>query len=158
MTAALALLFAANVNAACALELLGSPGGTRLSRVPLSADRAFTLRYTHSVTLRPVESRYVVRANRIVQTAEVFDTHGPGMATEAGPGERLETQQAASGTRFVLHTERPLPQLVVRLHPLPAFKLLANGELIDLAQWGARAVEIRAACPADASTAPEATR
>jgi hypothetical protein len=156
VTAALALLLAANVNAACALELFDFPGGTPLARTPLPADRTFVLHYVHSVTLRPVESSYVVRDNRIVQTAETFDEHGPGMATETGPGERLETQRTASGARFVLNMERPLPEVVVRLHPVPAFKLLANGETIDLAQWGASAVELRATCPASLNTTPEA--
>jgi hypothetical protein len=158
MAAALALLLAANLNAACALELLDSPGAARLARVPLAADRAFALHYTHSVTLRPVESRYVVRANRIVQTAEVFDEHGPGMATDAGPGERLDRQPGADGSRFVLSTDRVLPRLVVRLHPLPAFRLLVDEAAIDLAQWGARAVEIRADCPDPAQAGHKAAR
>jgi len=156
MAAAFALLLAANISASCALELLDSPGGARLSRVPLPADRTFALRYTHSVTLRPVESRYVVRGDRIVQIAEVFDDHGPGMATEPGPGERLETQQTASGTRFVLHTERPMPRLVVRLHPLPAFTLRVDRQEVDLAHWGARAVELRADCPQEPEQALKA--
>jgi len=156
MAAAFALLLVANVSAACALELLDSPGGTRLARVPLPVDRTFALRYTHSVTLRPVESRYVVRGNRIVQTAEVFDDHGPGMATEPGSGERLETQHAADGTRFVLHTDRPVPRLVVRLHPLPAFTLLVERHKVDLAHWGTRAVEVRADCPQDPKPALKA--
>jgi hypothetical protein len=153
----LALLLAANVNAACALELLESSSGAHLARVPLAADRTFALRYIHSVTLRPVESRYVVRDNHIVHTAEIFDEHGPGMATETGPGERLETQRKASGTRFVLNMQRRLPKLVIRLHPLPAFRLLVNRETIDLARWGAGAVELRAACPATLNATPEAT-
>jgi hypothetical protein len=156
MAAALALLLAANIHAACAVELLDSPGGERLARLPLPADRGFALRYTHSVTLRPVESRYVVRADRIVQTAEVFDEHGPGMATDAGPGERLDRQPGADGARFVLSTQRPLPRLVVRLHPVPAFRLLVGQETIDLAQWGARAVEIRADCPGPAEAGHKA--
>ena len=156
MAAALALLLAANISTACALELLDSPGGAPLARVPLPADRGFALLYTHSVTLRPVESRYVVRANLIVQTAEVFDEHGPGMATDAGPGERLQTQRGTEGTRFVLSTERPLPRLVVRLHSLPAFRLLVDDAPIDLAQWGSRAVEIRADCPAPAEAGRKA--
>ncbi len=158
MAAALALLLAAGVNAACALEVLDSPGGMRLGRVPLPADHTFALRYIHSVTLRPVESRYVVRGDRIVQTAEVFDEHGPGMATEPRPGEQLQLQRDADGTRFVLHTDRRLPRLVVRLHALPAFKLLANDETIDLSQWGTRAVELRAACPAEQDEAPKVGR
>jgi hypothetical protein len=140
------LLAAAAAAGACALDVLDSPAGTPLARVPLAANGAFALRYTHSVTLRPVESRYELRAGRIVQTAEAFDAHGPGMATEAQPGERWETQYTDAGQRFVLHMTRPLPQLVVRLHPLPSFRLLVGARTIDLDQWGARAVELRPNC------------
>ena len=146
MALAALLLLAASASAACALDLIDSPGGTRLALVPLPADQTFALAYTHSVTLRPVESRYVVRGNRMLQTAEVFDAHGPGMATEAQPGERWETQHAADGTRFILHMERPMPRLVVRLHKLPAFHVRAGEQTIDLGQWDARAVELRANC------------
>jgi hypothetical protein len=143
VAAAALLLAAAAAAAACSLDVLDSPAGTPLARVPLPDDRAFALHYTHSVTLRPVESRYLVRADSIVQAAEVFDTHGPGMATAAQPGERWETQATDTGPRFVLHMQRPLPQLVVRLHPLPSFRLRAGGQAVDLGQWGARAVELR---------------
>ncbi len=155
MSAALALLLAANINAGCSLDLLDSPGGTRLARVPLPADGAFVLHYTHSVTLRPVESHYALRGVGIVQTAEVFDAHGPGMATEAQPGERWETLPAADGRRFVLHMARPVPTLVVRLHELPAFQVRAGQQTIDLGQWGARSVEIRAACTDDLKITPD---
>ena len=146
MAVAALLLAAAAAAGACALDVLDSPAGTRLARVPLPDDGAFALRYTHSVTLRPVESLYQLQAGRIVQTAESFDAHGPGMATEAQPGERWETLHTDAGPRFVLHMARPLPQLVVRLHPLPAFRLLAGAQTIDLGQWGARSVELRPHC------------
>jgi len=155
MTAALGLLLAASVNAACALDLLDSPGGTRLERVPLPTDRSFTVHYQHSVTLRPVESRYVVRDNLILQIAEVFDAHGPGMATGAQPGERWETQHTADGARFVLHMERRMPKLVIRLHPLPSFALRAGAQSIDLGKWGARSVEIHADCPDESRAAAQ---
>jgi hypothetical protein len=154
MPLAALLLIAANVGAGCALDLLASPGGARLARVPLPADQTFALRYTHSVTLRPVESRYVVRGNHMLQTAEVFDAHGPGMATEAQPGERWETQHAADGTRFVLHMARPMPRLVIRLHALPSFALRAGAQSVDLGQWGVRSVEVRADCPPPAGASP----
>lgn len=145
MLAAL-LLAAAAANAGCVLNVLDSPGGARLARVPLAPDNTFILRYTHSVTLRPVESRYVVRAGQLVQTAEVFDAHGPGMATDAQPGERWETQHTADGTRFVLRMDRPLTNLVIRLHALPAFALHAGQQTVDLGQWQTRAVALRAEC------------
>ncbi len=157
LAALLLVAAAANAGAACALDLLDSPAGTRLARVPLPADHAFTLHYTHSVTLRPVESRYVVRGGRMQQTAEVFDAHGPGMATDAQPGERWETRDAADGARFILHMERPLPRLVIRLHALPSFALRAGAQTIDLGQWGARAVELRADCADKKKTAARPT-
>jgi hypothetical protein len=143
--AAALLLAAAGEAAACALDLVDPAGGARLARVPLAAGD-FALVYTHSVTLRPVESRYVVRDNSILQTAEVFDEHGPGMSTAPGPGERLETVRSGEATRFVLHMQRPIARLVVRLHETPAFRLLAEGRSIDLGQWQARSVELRPDC------------
>jgi hypothetical protein len=143
------LLFAGSTSAvaACALDLLDPASGARLARVPLPAERSFVLTYTHSVSLRPVESRYVVRGNGIVQTAEVFDEHGPGMSTGPGPGERLEMQRDASGSRFVLHMSRPIERLVVRLHERPAFRLAAGDQILELDQWRTRSVELRPECP-----------
>lgn len=147
MAAAALLLVAAAATAGCALDVLDTAAGARLARVPLPANSVFSLHYTHSVTLRPVEARYAVHDGRLEQTAEIFDAHGPGMASDALPGERWETRHADDGTRFVLQMARPLPRLVLRLHELPAFSLLVGEQSIDLAQWGARSVELRADCP-----------
>lgn len=152
LAALLLIAAAANAGAGCTLDVLEPPAGKRLARVPLPADNVFALRYTHSVTLRPVESRYVVRERRVLQTAEVFDAHGPGMATDAQPGERWETQHSAEGTRFVLHMDRPMPTLVIRLHALPSFALLVGLRTVDLGQWGVRSVELRADCAAESRT------
>lgn len=147
--AAAAALLACSAGAAagCVLELLEPASGTGLARVPLTAERSFALAYTHSVSLRPVESRYVVRDNGIVQTAEVFDEHGPGMSTSPGPGERLEMQRDGSGNRFVLHMSRPIERLVVRLHERPAFRLTAGEQALELDRWRTRSVELRPDCP-----------
>lgn len=146
--AAAALLLAASASAAaaCALDLRDAPTGAPLARVPLPPERTFALRYTHSVSLRAVESRYAVRGDALVQTAEVFDEHGPGMSTGVGPGERFETHHDADGTRFVLHMSRPIPRLVVRLHELPAFRLVVDGHETDLSRWNGRAIELRPDC------------
>lgn len=127
--------------AACALALRGFPGGEPLAQVPL-AQPEFALRYTHSVTLRPVESRYEIRNGRIVQTAEVFDEHGPGMATEPLPGERFERD----GARFVLSMRRPIERLIVSVQRLPAQKLVSGGDAIELMRFGERALEIAVDC------------
>lgn len=136
---AAALLAAA--AAVCALELRGFPQNALLARVALPRP-GFALRYTHSVTLRPIESRYEIRNGRIVQTAELFDEHGPGMATEPLAGERLER----SGGRFVLSMQRPVGQMIVHVQQLPAQTLIADGDAIALTQFGERAIEIRPDC------------
>lgn len=147
--AAAALLLAAGAPAAaaCALDLLDPAGGAPLARVSLPAERSFALAYTHSVSLRPVESRYVVRGNRIVQTAEVFDEHGPGMSSAPAAGERLERRGSGEASRFVLHMARPIERLVVRLHERPAFRLTAGERSLPLDRWHTRSIELRPACP-----------
>jgi hypothetical protein len=138
-------LAAAGVAAACALEVRSVPQEDVLERVPLTR-HAFALRYTHSVTLRPVESRYELRGGRIVQTAEVFDEHGPGMATEPIPGERLDTVRDASGVRYLMTMQRPIERLIVRVHRLPGQKLVVNDETLDLTRFGERALELKPIC------------
>lgn len=157
VTALLAAQFAAAPAAAaaaggCSLQIVDARRGMLLARVALPADQRFALVYRHSVTQRPVESRYQLRAGRTVQTAELFDAHGPGMATAAGPGERFERIDGPNGPRFVLHMARPLPALVVRLHEIPAFELQVGAKSIALDQWQARVVELKPHCDA-ASTA-----
>jgi hypothetical protein len=150
--AALALLLAAGSGsaAACALELLDAAGGTTLARVPVPS--AFSLAYLHSVSLRQVESRYVLRGNAIVQTAEVFDHYGPGMSGEPLPGERLEARRDAGGAYYVLHMSRPIARLVVRLHERPAFRLMAGDQSLALDRLAVRSIELRPDCGSDAAT------
>ena len=139
------LLLAAAASAACGLELRGFPDGNVLARVAL-ADGAFALRYTHSVTLRPIESRYEIRAGRIVQTAETFDQHGPGMATEPLAGERLDTVRDAAGVRYVMTMQRPIARMIVRVQALPAQTLVVNAEALELMRFGERALELKPDC------------
>jgi hypothetical protein len=131
--------------AACVLEVRSVPQGDVLERVPLTR-HAFALRYTHSVTLRPVESRYELRDGRIVQTAEVFDEHGPGMATEPLPGERLDIARDAAGARYVMTMQRPIERLIVRVHRLPAQELVVRDETLDLTRFGEGAIELKPVC------------
>lgn len=138
-------LAAAAVAAACALEVRSVPQGDVLARVPL-AERAFALRYTHSVTLRPVESRYELRGGQIVQTAEMFDEHGPGMATEPLQGERLDTVRDAAGVRYVMRMQRPIGHLIVRVHRLPAQTLVVRERTLELTRFGERALELTPVC------------
>jgi hypothetical protein len=140
-----ALLLAAATSAACALEVRGFPQGELLARLPLP-DRGFALRYMHSVTLREVESRFEIRAGRIVQTAETFDQHGPGMATEPLAGEQLDTVRDAGGVRYVLSMQRPIVRLIVRVQALPAQTLVVSAEAVELMRFGERALELTPDC------------
>lgn len=156
LAAALALALLAVQAAACALDLTEARSGRPLARLPLPADGRFALHYTHSVTQRPVESRFAVRDGVLLLTAEAFDAHGPGMSTEAQPGERWETERTDAGPRFVLHTARPLAELVVRLHPVPGFRLVTLAASTDLATWGVGAVRIRPDCAPSSTPATKA--
>ena len=143
----LALLLAAAAAAGiCGLEIRGAPGEAGLARLELQSDQQFSLRYTHSVTLRAVESRYEIRGGHIVQTAEVFDQHGPGMATEPLAGERFDTERDERGVRYVLTMQRPIERLVVRVHRLPAQTLLVGDQSYELLRFGERAVELKPTC------------
>jgi hypothetical protein len=129
-------------TAACVLALRAFPTGAPLATVPLP-HAGFALRYTHSVTLRPVESRYAIHNGRIVQTAEVFDDHGPGMATAPLAGERFER----IGARYVLTMQRPVEPLIVRVQAGTAQTLVAGDDALELARFGERAVLIAPHCP-----------
>lgn len=155
--AALALLPPAEASAApCTIEIRDFRSRSAvLARLPLPANRSFALVFVHSVTRRPVESRYVVRGGGIVQVAEIFDEHGPGLSSaEAGPGERWERVATIAGARFVLHMNRAIPQLVVRVQAVARQRVAANGREIALARWSPAAVELRPACGIPFTRAP----
>jgi len=154
---ALALLSPAGASAApCTIEIRDFRAGAAVgARLALPQNGAFALHFVHSVTRRPVESRYVVRGGRIVQVAEIFDEHGPGLASAAAnAGERWERVVTKAGARFVLHMDRALPQLVVRVQPVARQRLVADGVEIALARWSPRAVELRPACDGPLTRAP----
>ena len=99
----------------------------------------FALSWRHSVTLTPVRAEYRVMAERgIVQTAERFATHGPGMAHD-GAAWRIEDGQ------MVLDLDRDIDRLILRTAPEHENRLFADSKDIDLTQWPATPLEIRAA-------------
>lgn len=132
-------LAACATNNACrqGLAVRSFPDGAPLMRVTLEEGDRFALSFRHSVTLRPIEERYVVEGGRIVQTAMLFDQHGPGLPDRAEPGLRWGRE----GDRFAVAMERPIERLVVRVAPAHDNRLMAR-RAIDLTQWGSRAVEI----------------
>lgn len=154
---ALALLAPAGASAApCAIEIRGfRTASAVLARIALPQSHTFALRFVHSVTRRPVESHYVVRGGRIVQVAEIFDEHGPGLASAAAnAGERWERVVTKSGARFVLHMNRAIPRLVVRVQTVARQRLVADGAEIALVRWAPNAVELRPSCGIPPTRAP----
>ena len=140
---ALALSSVASANdRACpsALAVVGYPDGTELTRVALAPGGTFSLSFLHSVTRRTVIDRYVVEGDRIVQTAEEFDDHGPGLPSSAEAGVTWERRDGV----FIVSMRRDISRLIVRGH-VDYANTLHGAAILDLTQWGRRAVEIVAA-------------
>lgn len=127
---------AAHACEAGMLELVDLRGATVLA---VFDGPGFTLNWRHSVTLTPVRAEYRLVAGRgIVQTAERFAAHGPGMAHE-GAGWRIEDGQ------MVLDLDRDIDRLILRTAPDHENRLQTTAAEIDLTQWPATPLEIRAA-------------
>lgn len=114
----------------------------------LQAPDGFALHALHSVTLEPVEARYVVGPDGLRQVEERFGTHGPGMAHEA-EGWRRE------GDVFVLPLDRAIDRLVLRSAAPWQNRLTAGETEIDLTRWPGEPLEIVALpCLRPAEPAP----
>lgn len=99
----------------------------------------FALSWRHSVTLTAMRAEYRLISGRgIVQTAERFSSHGPGMAHD-GAGWRFEDGQ------MVLDLDREIDRLILRTAPDYENRLHVDAAVIDLTQWPATPLEIRAA-------------
>jgi len=141
LIALLAGLAAATGVAGACLVLAPQPDGTALAQVPVPDDgAAFTLTYVHSVTRTPVIERYRIDADTIVQFAIEFEQHGPGLPTQADPGQRFERR----GGRFVVTMQRRFDVIVMRVHADQQPRLDVGQRQFDLATWGNRALALRA--------------
>lgn len=147
-----ALACAAHGAAPPCVVVGAAPEGGVLGAYPLDAgEPAFALRYTHSVTRTPVEERYRVDGEAIVQTQLRFVEHGPGLPTHADAGGTWTREDG----QFVLRLARPLGSIAARVDPAQSPTLVAGAGVVDLAQWGRRPIHLyaQAAC-----TAHEASR
>lgn len=139
--ALLAGLAAANGVAGACLVLAPQPDGTALAQVPVpDGGPAFTLTYVHSVTRTPVVEHYRLDAGTIVQSAIEFEQHGPGLPTQADPGQHFERR--AGG--FVVTMQRRFDVIVMRVHADQQPRLDVAQRHYDLAAWGNRAIALRA--------------
>ena len=125
-------------HAAC-LTLAAHPDGARLAALTLPPDDpSFSLVYTHSVTRTPVTELYRVDGGEIVETEMRFEQHGPGLPTEADAGGTF----SRAGGRFVVTMDRRFPAIVMQVHRDQSPRLIAGTRMLDLAQWGNRALSL----------------
>ncbi|WP_238580892.1 DUF1850 domain-containing protein [Streptomonospora alba] len=140
------------------LAAAAQPGGRRLRfvaadagsgrvvlSVPVAAGERVTLRYTHSVSKRPVEEEFSISATGGLLMQEMrFDTFGANLP--AGPehiGSTTTTFLRERDGYRVLHHGRPLGdvQLMVNSSRSGQVLLLPGGErvrLLDVADYGTR--------------------
>ena len=106
----------------------------------------FTVTYVHSVTRTPVDERYTIDGNAIVETEIRFEQHGPGLPTEPDAGEAWTRRDG----RYVVTMRRRFERIAMRVHADQKPVLAAGTRVVDLAQWGNRAIAIEvAAGPCD---------
>ena len=137
----------AGPDSAC-VALAAHPDGESFLRIGLPAGTpTFTVSYVHSVTRTPVVETYRVDGETIVQTEIRFAQHGPGLPTQADAGGTFARRDG----QFVATMARRFPSIVMRVHADQRPQLAAGAVSVDLAEWGNRAVAVRAAsgpCPA----------
>lgn len=132
-----ASLLTAGVAEATCLAFASHPDGTPLASFSLGAgDPVFTVTYMHSVTLTPVEERYRIDGNTIVETEIRFEQHGPGLPTEADAGAQWTRREG----RYVVSMNRPFKRIAMRVHADQKPALAIGARIVDLAQWGNRAI------------------
>ena len=121
--------------------LASHPDGDPLAQVE-AARGGFTISYVHSVTRTPVVERYRLDDAAIVQVSIRFEQHGPGLPTEADAGGRWRREDGA----YVVSMERRLDSIAMRVHADQQPRLAVDGDPreVNLAQWGDRAIALRA--------------
>ncbi len=127
-------IYAQNVDTQFAqLVITQFPEQNVLAKYPLNDNDSFSLSFIHSVSYTRVVDVYEVRNGSIVQTSEIFETHGAGLPSNAEEPGGLSWEKTKDG--FILHMERQIPKLVVRTDSSYRNRLhLPSGE-VNLNQW-----------------------
>jgi hypothetical protein len=134
-------LIAAGITHGACLAIASNPDGERLAAVVLPQDDpSFVVTYLHSVTRTPVEERYRVDDETIVETGIRFEEHGPGLPTEPDAGAQWTRRDG----HYVVTVNRRFPRVVMRIDGSTHPTLAASARIVDLAQWGNRALVLEA--------------
>ena len=106
---------APGVEGSCTVHVDSARDGATLAVQPLVAVRRFDLTYLHSVTKTLVRETLAIDAEGFVQQRIEFLMPGPGLPTEALPGEVFERRP----DRFVYDQMRRRigPELLMRVDP-----------------------------------------
>lgn len=124
---------------ACELRIAASNGGLALQTIALGPVRQVDLTYLHSVTKTPVRETLALDAGGFVQQRIEFFVPGPGLPTEALPGERFERLP----DRFVYdNMQRRIGVLHMRVDPAQEQALQTGGTTHALTRWGATALRL----------------
>ncbi len=124
---------------ACELRVAAARGGDTLQTIALPPSRELVLAYLHSVTRTLVRETLTADAGGLVQQRIEFSVPGPGLPTEALPGERFERLP----DHFVYdHMQRRIGVLTMRVDPAQAQTLQAGGSTHALTRWGATALQL----------------
>jgi hypothetical protein len=116
------------------------PERAELGRFFIPEESRFSLSFIHSVSGTPVRSDYLIAQGRIIQIAEVFETHEAGLPYLAEEPDASDWER--ENGRFRLRMERPINHLVMRTDRRYRNRLHIGGRLIDLNRWGDRALEL----------------
>jgi hypothetical protein len=125
-------LFASLAHGGC-LAIAAHPEGASLA---LLNAPTFAVGYVHSVTRTPVEERYALRGDAIVQSSMRFVEHGPGLPTESDAGYAFERTPQG----FAVTMDRTFERIVMRVAGAQSPRLTAGDLEVDLARWGDRAI------------------
>lgn len=117
------------------------PAAVELARCRLPPGGRFMLSFIHSVSQTPVTDAYRVEEGRIIQESETFMTHEAGLPSQVGEPGGLAWEHRDG--RFILHLERPIPQLVMRTDRRYCNRLHLPDHVVDLNQWPDQALELR---------------
>jgi hypothetical protein len=123
-----------------ALVIRQFPGGLELIRLPAAPDQRFALSFVHSVSGTPVRDEYRIEDGAIVQLAEIFETHGAGLPSNAEEAGAVAWSHEHGS--FVLHMRRPIGRLVVRTDARYRNRLHLDGTTVDLNRWPDQALEV----------------
>lgn len=97
-------------------------------------EQQFTVRFIHSVALRPVDEIYTVRPDGIQVTATDYDMTGAGLPAEPLPGQKFEI---SNGKFHITGFTTVLKALTYRVARVVAdHRFIMNGAEHRLSEWG----------------------